>query len=41
MCTWFNEESWGIMKTCFTDAKQIQNFKKLFYENNVHMFKKI
>ena len=23
MCTWVNEESWVIMKTCFPGAKQI------------------
>ena len=28
MCTWVNEESWGTMKTCFTDAKQIKNCPK-------------
>ena len=22
MCTWFNEESWGSMKTCFPDQSQ-------------------
>ena len=25
ICTWVNEESWEIMKTCFPDAKQIEN----------------
>ena len=24
MCTWVNEESWGMMKTCFTNANQIK-----------------
>ena len=24
MCTWVNEDSWGMMKTCFPDAKQIK-----------------
>ena len=33
--------NWGMMKTCFPDAKQINKFQKKFYENNVHMFKKI
>ena len=28
MCTWVNEESWGMMKTCFTDAKQIKTIPK-------------
>ena len=25
ICTWVNEESWVMMKTCFYDAKQIKN----------------
>ena len=28
LCTWVNEESWGMMKTCFPDAKQITKFPK-------------
>ena len=28
MCTWFNEESWGMMKTYFPDAKHTKNFPK-------------
>ena len=24
MCTWANENSWGMMKTCFPDAKLIK-----------------
>ena len=40
MCTWVNEESWGMMKTCFPDAKQIKN-PKMFYAKNVHMFRNI
>ena len=23
MCTWVNEDSWGMMNTCFPDANQI------------------
>ena len=41
MCTWFNDDSWGMMKNCFPDAKQIKKAQKLFYAKNVHMFKKI
>ena len=41
MCTWVNEESWAMMKTCFPDAKQIKNTQKPLYAKNVHMFKKI
>ena len=40
MCTWVNEKNWGMMKTCFPDAKQIKT-QKMFYAKNVHMFKKI
>ena len=40
-CTWVNEESWGMMKTCFPDAKQIKNVQKLFFAKNVHTFKNI
>ena len=39
--TWVNGESWVMMKNCFPDAKPIKNAQKLFYANNVHMFKKI
>ena len=39
--TWVNEESWGIMKTCSPDAKQIRRHPNLFYAKNVHMFKNI
>ena len=28
MCTWVNEESWGMMKTCFPDANQIKQCPK-------------
>ena len=28
MCIWVNEESWVMMNTCFTDAKQIFFFPK-------------
>ena len=28
MCTWVNEEIWGMTKTYFTDAKQIQKVSK-------------
>ena len=28
MCTWVNEESWGMMKTCFPDSKQIKKCPK-------------
>ena len=28
MRTWFNTESWGMAKTCFTDAKQLQKYPK-------------
>ena len=28
MCTWVNEESWGMMKTYFPDAKQIKKRPK-------------
>ena len=41
MCTWVNEESWEMMENCFPDAKEIKNIQKLFYANNVHMFKNI
>ena len=41
MCTWVNEESWGMMNTCFTDANKINIVQKLFYAKNVHMFKNI
>ena len=41
MCTWVNEEIWGMMKTCFPDAKRIIKFPKMFYAMIVHMFKKI
>ena len=41
MCTWGNEGSWGMMKTFFPDANQINFFQKLFYAKNVHMLKKI
>ena len=40
MCTWDNEESWVMMKTYFPDAKQ-KKAQKLFYANNVHIFKMI
>ena len=30
-----------MMKTCFSDVKQIKNAQKSFFANNVHMFKKI
>ena len=41
ICTWVNKESWGMMRTCFPDAKQIIKCTKLFYAKNVHMFKNI
>ena len=41
MCTWVHEKSWEMMKTCFPYAKKIRKCPKLFYANNVHMFKKI
>ena len=28
LCTWVNEESWVMMKTCFPDAKRIKTFPK-------------
>ena len=28
MFTWFKEESWGMMRTCFPDAKKIQKCPK-------------
>ena len=28
MCTWVNEESWGMIKTCFPDAKQIKQISE-------------
>ena len=28
MCTWVDEDIWGMMKTCFTDAKQIKKCPK-------------
>ena len=28
LCTWVDEESWVIMKTCFPDAKQIKQRPK-------------
>ena len=40
MCTWVNEKSWGMIKTCFPDAKQIKNIPKPFYAKNEHMFKR-
>ena len=41
MCTWVFEETWGMMKICFIDAKKIKKFQKLLYANNVDMFKNI
>ena len=41
MCTWVNEESWGIMKTCFPDAKQIQNSPKTFSMQIMYIRSKI
>ena len=41
MWTWVNEESWGMMKTCFPDAKGKKKPQKIFYAKNVHMFKMI
>ena len=32
ICTWFNEESWGMMKNCFPDAKQIKKPKNCFMQ---------
>ena len=32
MCTWVNKESWGTMKTCFPDARQIKNPQKYFMQ---------
>ena len=32
MLTWVNEKSWGIMNTCFPDAKQIKMSKKYFMQ---------
>ena len=40
-CIWVNEESWGMIENFFTDAKQIKKCQKLYYTNNVHMFKNI
>ena len=40
MCTWVNEESWGMMKTCLLMQSKT-NALKIFYAKNVHMFKKI
>ena len=28
LCTWVNKESWAMMKTCFLDAKQINQCQK-------------
>ena len=28
MCTWVNEDSWGMMKTCFPGTKQIKKCQK-------------
>ena len=39
LCTWVNEESWAMMKTCFADAKQIKQYQNPLYVKNVHMFK--
>ena len=41
MCTWVNENSWEMMKNCFTDAKPIKKNSKTVYAKNVHMSKKI
>ena len=41
MCTWVNDESWGMMKTCFPGAKKIKKCPKMFYAKNLHMFKNI
>ena len=40
MYTQLNEESWGMMKTYFPDAKQIKK-PKMFFAKNVNKFKKI
>ena len=41
MCTWVNDDSWEMKRKYFPDAKQIKKCPKLFYANNVHMFKNI
>ena len=41
MSAWVNEESWGMIKTCFPDAKQIKNVLMFFYAKNADMFKNI
>ena len=41
MCTWINEDSWGLLKNFFPDSKPIKKSQKVFYAKNVHMFKKI
>ena len=28
MCTWVNKEIWCVMKTCFPDEKQINQYPK-------------
>ena len=32
MCAWVNEESWAMMKTCFTDANKIKKPQKHFMQ---------
>ena len=39
ICTWVNEESWGIIKTCFPNAKQIKKSKNC-YMQIMYIFKK-
>ena len=40
MCTWFDEDIWGMMKNCFTDAKQIKKIQKFFMQR-MYIFSKI
>ena len=42
MCTWVNEEIWGIMNTCFPDAKQIKKCPKtVLYQKCTYVQKDI
>ena len=41
ICTWINEESWGMMKTCFPDAKQIIKCQKKLYNECTYVQKDI
>ena len=39
MCAWVNEESWAMMKTCFTDANKIKNPKNTLCKECTYVHK--